>query len=288
MVGMGHSRWFVSVSRKNERGGYVRYDASVVPNARRYRILALSAGGEPFPREVCLRPCRVSEKLDAYDASARADMEVASRLSRELSIELVGECLAAGILTSRIDKAALIHVANRLIIQCFQGGLSEEAEPEDMLDLYPDMLEALERRRVEEAEHARLAEEEYRRHAAEASYRRALSKAGFAKSFELLSAFLSESEKEEARSRGTVTVRNTYGEFRVPMSEHAFVEQYVGDMYKASYCVVFKDWSIPLGDEVLMKVALLKACPKRFFDVANKFLNSQNRFGTDMYRDMVK
>lgn len=287
MICMGHSRWFVSVSRMNERGGYVKYDASVHPSASRYRILAMSADGEPFPKEVCVKSCLVCEKLDAHDSHPRTDMEVASRLSRELSIELVGECLSAGIVTSRIDKSAMIHVANRLIIQCFQSGISDNFESKDLIDLYPDMLEALERRRIEEAEHARLINEEYRRHAAEASYKRAMSNAGLAKSFELLSSFLSVSEKDEARSTGAVTVKNVYGEFRVPLSSYAFVEQYVDKNYMASYCVVFRDWSIPLGDEVLMKIALLKACPKKFFDVANKFIHKRTPLRTDEYRDLI-
>jgi hypothetical protein len=55
----------------------------------------------------------------------------------------------------------------------------------------------------------------------------------------------------------------------------------------ASYCVVFRDWSIPLGDEVLMKIALLKACPKKFFDVANKFIHKRTPLRTDEYRDLI-
>mgnify|MGYP007017489555 CR=1 FL=1 len=61
------------------------------------------------------------------------------------------------------------------------------------------------------------------------------------------------------------------GTFVVPVSAHGLVEHYENGVYKASYCIIFQDYSIPVGDEALMKVALLKADPKKFFQTANRF-----------------
>jgi len=91
------------------------------------------------------------------------------------------------------------------------------------------------------------------------------------KSLELLKQFLTKAEREELDAKGHVTINIAAGSFVVPVTSHGLVKQYVGKEYISSYCIVFQDYSLPVGDEALMKIALLKADPDKFFKTANKF-----------------
>ena len=47
MITIGPTRWFVRASRTPERGGWTRYELSLVPEAQRYRVLKVEYDGTP-------------------------------------------------------------------------------------------------------------------------------------------------------------------------------------------------------------------------------------------------
>jgi hypothetical protein len=197
-------------------------------------------------------------------------------LADELASRTVNYCVNRGIVDcSGLDIRASIFLVRTAIMNAVCSDVSDKIERVPFIDLIPDMEAVrLERERARR-EHEERQQAAWNQHHAEAAERLKTKDASTALSFDLLYSMLNSSEREEAKAKGQVTVKTLSGEFIVPIAAHGLVKQYVDGKYVISHCVVFQDYSIPVGDEALMKIALLKVDPLRFMKVGNKFVESE-------------
>lgn len=284
MIRIGHVRWFVQASKTRRRDGYVEYRAALVPQARRYRVLAREGpDGDLVEIEVAVGSIEVSAREDSWEMSfPRNELRIGKTLASELASESVGDALRLKlIMPGTVDKGPLQYIVEKAVLRNIQRGQSDEVEQLDYVDLVQDMRELMEQRAQEARE--RMAREALARrlHAQEEAVRQKLlsevKEEAKRVSFDLLYDFLNEKEIEELKQHGHVTVKTVAGEFVVPVRNHGLVKQYVDGEYRMSYCVIFRDLSIPIGDEILMKIAMLKACPANFFDVAVRFKEKRSQ-----------
>jgi hypothetical protein len=273
MIRIGCSRWLVRVVRQVHPGDYLSCFVGMYPEAGRYRILHGSSSEPPVELDIVPQPVEVSALLDRRDIAMNGGVELDQwgRLAREISLAVVDECQSCNLLGyEAFTKAATVCVLHAMVVRHLQEGTSDGQDQVEFIDLAQQMREIIEQReRQQREEMARRAADNMRR----VEGRNRANKT----SFELLYSFLSEGEKEEICATGRVTVRNKRGTFVVPATDHGLVDQYVDGTYKASYCVMFEDRTIPIGDVVLMKVALLKADPDLFMSTANKFNYARDR-----------
>lgn len=270
MIRIGFVRWFVKVSLEPIGGGRSKLSLQMEPQAKRYKTLQRVWAGihdsmQEIPVEVS--PQEVSTIDDSYLMMGQRLISQARILAKELASKAVNYCSNVGIIDSDgYDKGAGIYIVETSLMNAISAGVSDpdvESEPE--IDLIPDMREVREERE-------RLAAQRWEQHNADTLAARQFRSQATKTSMELLYGMLSKSEAEEARTTGKVTIRISAGDFVVPVTAHGLVKQYVDKKYKVSYCVVFEDYSLPVGDEALMKIALLKTDPARFIRKANKFV----------------
>lgn len=277
MIRIGLSRWFVQAVKLPANNGQVEYALGLTPQATRYRVLAKEWRGlrsELVEREVAAEPSLVSARELRHEMSAVREVSLLRKLAGELANGSVEACLRAGIVDYQTYlKPAAVHLVEASLMRHVESGQSDSVEqPIAVVDLVADMRAILEERERERRERERIADENYAAHFAEMEQRELARQASTKTSFELLYGMLSASERSEAQAKGRVTIKNLFGDFVVPVTAHGLVRRYVDGEYEASYCVVFQDYSIAIGDEVLMKVALLRTDPQRFLKIANRFV----------------
>ena len=251
----------------------------LVPQAEKYRVSKVSWSGIHRSIENVEVPALiVSAKRSEleYDLQAKVEATAWGEMADSLATDAVTQCMNSGLVDyAEFEKKLAIYMVKIAIMKAVEKGESDPIERVPMIDLVSDMEELREERKRLAAEAARIAAEAYEAHHEEMRLRNAVvtkNKKEFAKkSMGLLYDHLTEKEAEEAKTRGYVTVRNFIGEFRVPVKTHGMISEIQNGKCVGLHCVVFADWSIPIGDETLMKIILLKADPKRLLKVANKF-----------------
>ena len=280
MIRIGFIRWLVQVEMKPQNNGKVSFCFSLVPQAERYKSLVsvwtgLRKTDEERETNVEIQTVARSEDRWEYRLGWK-QMELAKSLADELACLAVNYCIRVGIIDANgMNVKASKYLVRQAILNNVTSGQSDAIERVPFIDLVPDM-RAVREERQRQAEAARQRNAEiYARHNAEMAERQAARNEATKVSFDMLYALLNSVEREEAKSKGQVTVKTLAGTFVVPITAHGLVKQYndKGE-YVHSLCVVFQDYSIPVGDEALMKIALLKTDPKKFFDTANKFIES--------------
>lgn len=278
MIRIGLTRWFVRAIRLPKNGGQVVFRLDLVPQAKTYRVSADVSHGlstRVETRLVSQEAISASGCHLAYDMRANAEVLAWRQLAMEIASAAVNKCLQNGLVMSGgFDKAEADYGVFGALMRAVESGVSDADDQVDFIDLVPDMHAMRTERHARQQEARRIEDEANRAHREEQQRHQALFKqhsdAAGAASMDLLRSYLNDKEKKELAERGKVTVRNFMGEFVVPVIAHGLIRHYVEGEYYASYCVVFKDWTIPFGDEALMKIMLLKADPKRLIKTAAK------------------
>jgi len=277
MIRIGLSRWFIQAAKTPAPNGHVKISLTMVPQASRFRVLVKHWHGlrdELVERDIEVEPILVERSELRYDLERKALREatVWQLLAGELASSAVESCLRQGIVDcAGYDRAAGIWLVKTALMKNVERGQSDVPETTEYIDLAADMRAIREERERQRIERERLARNAYAAHVEELA-RRERERPETKLSFELLYSLISAAEKKEAEEKGRITIRNVFGEFRIPVATYGLVERYVDKVYEASYCIVFKDHSIPLGDECLMKIALLKTDPQKFLKTANRFV----------------
>ena len=277
MVRIGLTRWFVDVRKESMPRGEIRFVLALQPQASRYRVLEHRWAGihdEWVEREVEAKGIEIARVGLAYDLACNPvrQMELLCNAASDLATQAVEYALRHGLVSfASFDKSASVYVVRTIVLRAVERGQSDVPELVERIDLVAEMRAIREERERQALELERLQREAYMVHLEEAARRATSRSESAATSFDLLYSFLSERETKEAREKGHVTVETAAGVFVVPVLVHGMVERYVNGQCEGNYCVVFRDWMIPLGDEVLMKIALLKADPHKFLRVANRF-----------------
>lgn len=269
MIRIGHSRWFASGHRKPIPGGRLEIQLSLSPQARRFKVFAKEWRGLEYDlvdKVVEVRTVTKSAQIDNYEFCGPVGLQVVSALAREVAEDAVGECIYRNVVSGDdYDKAAGIYLVRVAVMRAAQSALAEPPEQAEEIDLSGDMRAAYEERE-------RQRQRAWQEHLARQAERTVASSEAAKKSIELLYSYLTPAELAEAKSKHHVTVKTLAGEFVVPVVGHGLIRQYQDGRYVQSLCVVFRDHSIPLGDEALMKIAFLKTDPQKLFKISNKFV----------------
>jgi hypothetical protein len=206
-----------------------------------------------------------------YDLTPIRTINITNQLASEIASDAVNFCINHGVVNYEgYDKSGAIYIVKCSINNVVKSGKCDEIVQEEYVDFSIEMRQILEERERQKQERERLAREAYEAHLQESVEREIARNAAMKTSFEFLYSFLNEEERKEAIEKKQVTVKIAAGEFVVPLHP-SMVRHYLNGKHMADYCIVFSDYSIPFGDEVLMKIALLKTDPLKFFGVANKF-----------------
>ncbi len=269
VVPIGHARWFVDVAKSPAPRGEVEYRLGLVPQARVYRTLVKEWHGlhcELVERDVEVTPLSIvrSEPRFEVERVPAREVKLLRQMADELASEAVNRCMNWELCSGAcVEKAAAICTVQFCLMRRIELGVSETPDLVDSIDLVPVLRDAFQQgeiRRQEEEERRREGVFEFTE-AWQAQVRAAMA---------LLDSYLSPTERGEMKLLSRITVCNAHGEFCVPLRKRGLVQCFVNGTHVADYCLVFQDRSIPLGDEVLMKIALLKVDVDRFLAVANK------------------
>jgi hypothetical protein len=278
MIRIGFIRWLVQVSKTSVGKGQTKLACSLTPQASRYKSVVKVWHGlrsEHIERETSVDAQDCSRVEDTYSTNGLKQAAIMKSLAEELASRTVNYCVNIGIVDfSGFDLCAAIYLVRTAIMNAVCSDISDIIERVEFIDLVPDMQAVrLERDRARVENEARR-QAAWNIHNAEDVERQKHRNKASNLSFELLYSMLNSTEKKEAETTGKVTVKTLAGNFVVPITGHGMVMQYVDGKYVVSHCVVFQDYSIPVGDEVLMKIALLKTDPQRFMRVSNKFIQN--------------
>ena len=293
MVEIGYMRWFVGAWEKPLGNGNCLWSLSLVPEAKIYRIAATGGGilADKF-QDVYTRPFEVRRTEPMY-MTADTKVRIVKQMAQELTWETLQWCGMQGLVGGSLQDYAKV-VFWGLIDVCqnarpdndpqvpFIDLIVVEHQVETMNLLQRQQREAITRESRDRYERQQAAEMDHQdeerrqrssdaaRTEAEYTRQREYRNAADTESLKLMLSWLSETERDEAVNSGYVTVNNDKGRFVVPVG-HGKVKRFVNDQEEAQYCMIFRDYTIPVGDEVLMKVALLKTDPERFLREANRF-----------------
>lgn len=280
MIRVGFVRFFVTVALKPENGGKTAIVLALTPQGKSYKALVKEWRGlESIEVEkvVPVSTLMVKRVEYTYELKPAHIARYTKELIGELAATTVGHCINTGIVDYEdFTKNAAIYLVETALFNAVRENKSDaDIEQVEVIDLVTDMQAMRLEREHARLEAQRIQQEAFRQHQADQLVAQAeqIKKAEGAikTSFDLLFEYLTPEETKEINSTGKVTIKNLMGEFVVPVSAHGLVRQYVNGKYVSSYCIVFRDYMLPVGDEILMKVALLKADPQHFFKTANKF-----------------
>ena len=293
MVRVGFVRWLVECGLIPQNHGMSKIMFRLVPQADTYHSLVKVWHGvrsELEEQDIQAVTHEVAASELTFDLKPAKLMQHINTLASELADGVVNYCINQGIVDYQgYDKRAAIYIVRTCLVNAAIANLNDPLEREARIDLVPDMRACIEEREREARERAvamaAAAAQAAERHAeqmVEYEARREVEMAEYEKankvSFDLLYSMLTPAETAEAKKTHWITVKTLMGTFKVPVCQHGLAKLYVDGKYKASYCVVFEDYRIPVGDEALMKVALLKTDPDRFIKVAHKFVESNGHW----------
>lgn len=283
MIRIGFIRWLVQVSKKSAGRGQTTFSCSLTPHASRYKSMVKIWKGlksEVVERETDVSAQSAARTEETYSMNGLKECALMKSMADELASRTVNYCINLGIVDFEgFDLRASIFLVRTAIMNAVCADVSDPIETIPFIDLVADMRAVREERQRAQREAEERQRAAWNQHQEEYAARRHEERkekdAAYALSFDLLYSMLNSVERKEAKETGKVTVKTMLGEFVVPIAAHGLVKQYVDGKYVISHCVVFQDYSIPVGDEALMKIALLKVDPSRFIKVGNKFVESE-------------
>lgn len=279
MIRIGFSRWQTIFENSPANNCMQRMCLKMIPYSKSYKVLYKKWNGlnsSMEVKDVQTRSFEVPFLLPRYQKISHT-VEQLKRAALTLSSDVVRYCINNDILDSLgCEINAVTYLVNFALMRLIETGTSdEEQELIEEVDLVPDMTEMriIRQREIEEQrEQTRLA---YQQHLIEQGIAReqALEKSNIVmkKSFDFLAKFLNVNEKEMLEKYKCIKISNLLGDFFIHPYNHSMVDQFYEGKYMQSHCVVFKDVTLPVGDEAAMKVALLKTDIKRFINISNKF-----------------
>lgn len=253
MIKIGLTNWFVQAVVEPRNLGEAEWRFSLTPQAICYRL----AGKDVFTREFVIS--RLSSRMVAVSVQAQQARVMADELARETIRWCEMQGLVHGSLVEQGDQ--LRHA----ILEYIQRGECDTIEQVSLINIsaIEDDMERIRRRPQTDPQWTPETNEAYvvrhqRRVEAEQN------------AFGLLLRWLTPAEKDEAANTNQITVTNKFGKFVVPVGRGK-VRRFVDDEPEAEYCIVFEDANLPVGDEVLMKVGLLKTDPEKFMATAERW-----------------
>ena len=266
MVLLGLTRWFVDHFRQQQRGGRTMYELALVPQAITYKIARIVHHGlQNHIQEQSIQPkdLVVTAWLNTREVTAKDEL----RLGKSLCAELAGEAMGEGMRLGLFDAVGIDKYARQLLIEeNLQRSLQrppEEIQQVDEIDLANEM-----RLDIEAARALRLQVALAETRASTVLMERV--RKAIKKSLDLLYSNLPEEQLAEAKSEQTITVKRGGERFVIPVKKHGLVERFdKSGKHMGSYCLVFSDDELPLGDEVLMKLILIKSDLRTFLNTAN-------------------
>ena len=269
MITIGPTRWFAQATRVQERGGRTKYDLRLLPEADKDLITKLIYEGlhervveaELFPEDIS-----VTAWLNTWEACGADELRFCKSLCEELAAQAVGEGMRLHIFRPEgLEKYVRQLVVSEGLLKAIQRP-NETAVFVEEIDVREDLREAIDAKRFAAERAVQAAQELHEReHKYSAESRK--------RSMELLYDNLPEGLVKEAKEYHKITIITEKGErFIVPLMTHGMVERYNKDgVYIGKYCLLFAEHSMPVGDEVLMKMILIKSDLKTFIKKANFF-----------------
>ena len=268
MITIGPTRWFAQATRVDERGGRSRFDLRLIPEANKYKIVKSIYEGldeviveaDLFPEEIS-----VTSWLNTWEACGSEVLRLCKSLCEELAAEAVGEALLKQIFRPEgLEKYARQLIISEGLLKAVQKP-NEDTQYVEEIDIREDLREAIEGKRL-------AAERISREEMEQRDQQRKFSVESRKRSMQLLYDNLPEDLVHEAKTNSTLTITNKGEKFIIPVKTHGLVERYnkKGE-YVGKYCLIFAECSMPVGDEVLMKMILVKSDLKTFLKKANFF-----------------
>jgi hypothetical protein len=286
MIRVGRVGWFFNFYQEHIRGSeenrfvlelISEYKSYIVPTSLRdFIVRPLYVHPEPtLPiKIVSPKPIRL-----IFFASKFNNKDILFNLAKavkELAIEVVGECVNNGLVCVEVfQKQLAIKLCERYFTKRIQDNLvSEPINQLEDINLH-NLLE--QERREEEArlrEEMRLIREEqearYREYREKDLERQKRANESLRKSFELLDYMLPPEQKENMK-KGYLKIERECGTFFIPTKyAHGLVQRFENGIHVENLCVQFKNWEIPVGDEILMKYLFIKEDVETFIKVANR------------------
>lgn len=290
MVKIGLVNWIITLkSERKVTGGQTEYRIHLQPEYRSYIInkriennirpiaILLPERAIEFER-ICIKSksfsgCIVVDDYDFVD-NKRDIFQKTRYLSFEIATMALNWQCNEKLGVFEETKRDYIYILATNIMKFIERNESDDVEIKDMYNLVEEQRAAEQRIHERELEAIRRAEEIWQAHNEEEIRRQGFYKEAEKISLELLNSLISENEKKEIEKEGSLIVENVLGKFVIPTTRHGLIEKYVDGKYEASYCIVYKDYSIPYGDEIAMKYILLKTDLQKFLQTANQMVTT--------------
>ena len=267
MVKIGLTEWFVGAWERSLPYGQVELSLVLTPQAKVYHATQYVNFWQRSTANVATQTFFVKRVESSY-MCPEEKAHIVQQMASSLACEVVRWCSNQGLI--RGHTTPFDHGICEALIDCCQRAAPEEIQQVEFIDLVDQeqRLEHERQLRVQAAwEHQHNTDIANREPSTEVKVAQEAQK----RSYDLLCSWLTKEERQEAAARGLVTVKNELGEWSVPVTVPGMVTRKVKGQAEGRYCVLFKDSRLPLGDEALMKVALLKTDPKVFIEKANRF-----------------
>ncbi len=279
MIRIGLSRWQTIFENKLIGNNQERMCLKMVPQALKYKVLYKKWSGLHSNLETKTVLTKSFEAPFVFERYQKIGytVEQLKKGANSLASDAVRYCITHDIVDHNgIEVSAVIYLVNHALMRLVETGTSDtEQDLIEEVDLVGDMATMRAERDRQIAEQQRQMQLAYQQHLEDQGiarkYAKEKSEEAIKKSFEFLGKFLNTAEKEMLAKYNCIKVSNCAGDFFIYPSSHAMVDQFIENKYIQSHCVVFKDYTLPVGDETAMKVALLKTDIQRFLQISNKF-----------------
>lgn len=285
MIRIGLSRWNTIFENIPSNNGMVRMSLKLTPQAESYKVLYKEWYGlhdSENTKIVQTKSFEANFYFERYQKISHT-VEQLKKAALTLSSDAVRFCINNDIVDNKnCEVKAVIYLVNYTLMRLIENNTSDKDEKlTKEVDLVTDM------RAMKEERERRIREEEqrvrnlYTQHQEEekirSDYLKKNGEEAKKKSFEFLEKFLSKNEKEMWETHKCIKISNCVGDFFIHPCNHSMVDQFINGKFIQSHCIVFKDYTLPIGDEVAMKVALLKTDINRFLSISNKFNYEKKR-----------
>lgn len=276
MIRIGFSRWNVLASAKSGGSGNTIYEFGLIPHALNYIVLKDTHSDDT--KSVASQNFVSVMTIPTYNTRMASVVTEIAKITDTLASDAINFCYHNGMIGYEgFDKDAAFYIVKNAIMKAVSSGNPDPIEQIELADIACDLIELRREQESLRTERERVAREAWIAHEEDRARRNAIAEPARKRSFEFLDKVLTKDERETLRSKKYIHIKNVYGDFFVTPVSSVLVEQFVNGKYIASHCIMFEDYSLPIGDEIAMKVALLKANPEKFLKTANKFIRKPTK-----------
>lgn len=258
MVQFGDIELLIRLNKTPLNGGRVRLCFVIETSAKKYRQLHIDPVSATAP-EQDIEGVSFSNwsDHDSYGFKLKAQIIEWRRLISATVSEVIQACWKKQLLN--LGHAQQWRRLEQEAIRALQSGENDTQPRVELIDLaarqraeVESALASLRASRILSAQReqeAAAAREILRKRQA---YKIQFEKEAKEAAFKLLFSRLTPEERQEAETQRQITVRNHLGKFVIPI-DNGLVNRYEReDKYVASYCIVYRDPTIPAGDVALM------------------------------------